>query len=322
MKVALRDGDTRVQAEFNPEEIRWKSRNFGWFTPDGVYFPEIDKTLFVKRLPGRPLSLQFLKSHMDRPCSEHLPAVYGVIEGDKTSYFFMERIKGIPLDALRGKIEIAHCREILSGIFKAVSGIADSGYWYTDLDFGNVFLGKGDSGELVRLIDIDSCVRSSIIFKSYMEDPGRRLNVNERYWSYLVSSIKRMEKKGMNGEGLSRLRGRSIAQSAFMYFAVDLFFHVKYPKMSFSLKPADLIRLMRPGNRKYFTPRAKKLWRQIHRRLRNNPEKGVKWGAVDKFVTAAYRFPQGLERQKRTLAGESLVDGIVNVFERFFEIWE
>ncbi len=319
MKVALHDGDSLVQAEFKPEEIRWKSKNFGWFTPDGVYFPEIDKTLFVKRLPGRPLSLQFLKSHMNAPCSEHLPAVYGVIEGDKTSYFFMERIKGISLEALRGKIEIAHCREILSGVFKAVSGIADSGYWYTDLDFGNVFLGKGDSGEMVRLIDIDSCVRSSIIFKSYMENPGRRLNVNERYWSYLVSSMKR---KGLNGEGLARLRGKSIAQSAFMYFAVDLYFHIKYPKMSFSLKPSDLIRMMRPANRKYFNPRAKMLWRKIHWRLRNNPEKGVKWGAVDRFVTTAYRFPQGLGSPGRPLTGESLVDAIVNVFEGFFRIWE
>lgn len=314
MKVTLLDGGRRVKAKFNPEDIKWKSKNYGRFTPDGVYFPEIGKTLFVKRLPGRPLSMQFLKAHMVKPVSERLPTVYGVVEEDKTSYVFMEHINGVSLDALRGRIGIEHCHEILSGVFKALRRIANKGYWHTDLDFGNIFLGQGESDVLVRMIDIDSCVPASLSIDSYMENPARRLNVNEKYWSYIISSMK--------GKGMDRLTGKTIAQSAFMYFAVDLFFYIKYPDRYFSLKPADLNRLMKPANKKYFPKNAKKLWRRIHRRMRNNPEKGVAWREVDGFVSAAYRFTQGLEYTQRPPVGEPFVDIFINAFERFFSLWQ
>jgi len=241
--------------------------------------------------------------------------VHGVHECEKESYIFTEMIDGITLDALRGRIDVSHCYEILAAMFKAVTAIDKRGYWHTDLDFGNVLLGRGESGVLVRLIDIDSCIPAFTTFKSYMETPQRRLNVNERYWSYVISS--------MQGDALDRLKGRSIYQSAFMPFAVDLFFNIKYPDRSFSLKPDDLNRLMKPSNRNYFPQRAKKLWRYTHRQLLSNPQMGVQWASVDEFVTAAFRFPQRLAyASKAALLGESIVDAVVSVFDRLFRLWD
>jgi len=72
MKVALRAGNTQVHARFDPDKIKWKSKNFGWFTPDGVYFPEIDNTLFVNafrenRSPCRSLNPTWAH-HVPRIC--------------------------------------------------------------------------------------------------------------------------------------------------------------------------------------------------------------------------------------------------------------
>ena len=316
MKVLLQNNGESAEAEFDPEKVRWKSKNYGWFSPEGVYFPEVDKTLFVKHIPAWESSLDFLDSHMHSPCSEQIPALYGLHEDEgvdqkRSCYLFFEKLEGVTLDNLRGRIDLSHCREILAGVLRALKEISDRGYWYTDLDFGNIFLGQGQSGFSVRLIDIDSCIPVSTSFTEYVEDRNRRLNVNEKYWSYLTYT--------MDGKGLDKLAGKALTQAAFMYFTVDLFFNIKYPNRVFSLKPADIIRLMQYENKKYFPLRAKQLWHLIHSELRANPASGIRWTNLDRFATAAFQLPYGLYQSgRRSPLGDGILNSIASAIGRIF----
>jgi len=306
MKISLALGGKSepVEIDFDKTAVDWKRQNYGQFTPYGVYLKEIDRSLFVKRLTRQPLALPFLKSHLRAPCSGNLPRLYAVAEDREPvygfrHYFFYERLEGITLNVLKGEINIRHCHEILSGVFTAMLSIIKCGYWHCDLDFRNVFVGKGSSNETVRLIDLDSLMPLSLSFKDYLSDSCRRPNVNEKYWSYVVP--------GFGGERLERLSGISLSQAAFIYFAVDLFFFVKYPTNHVSLKPADLNKIMSSDNDRYFPKDAKRLWRQIHNQIFTNPGEGASWRDVDRFTTMAYGFTENLS----DITSGTILDGIL-----------
>lgn len=271
--------------EFDPAGISWKSQNFGQFVPDGVYFEEIGRRLFVKRLRERPSSHEFLKGNIEKQYSPCAPRIHAVAEdgsgGRGYSYYvFYEQLEGVTLDSLKGQLQAHNCRDILSGVCIALRDINANGFWHGDLDIKNVFIGKGSSDKVVRLIDIDSCIPLEVKFGDYLNDGGRRPNVNERYWSYLAMKC--------GPEKLKSLSGVHLSKGAFLYFCVDLFFFVSFPGRVMALSPVDVDKIMSSRNNRYFGPGAVAAWGSVHDRLLAPSGEGVPWKDVYKFAMEAF----------------------------------
>lgn len=289
-----------IPVEFDPAKVEWKSQNFGQFVPEGVYFKELGRRLFVKRLRGRPLSYEFLKSHIEKPCSPCAPRVHAVAEDGSGGrgyrhYIFYEQLEGATLDSLKGQLEANNCREILSGVCIALRDINRSGYWHGDLDIKNVFIGKGVSDKIVRLIDIDSCIPLEVKFRDYLNDGGRRPNVNERYWSYLALKCA--------PEKLMSLSGVQLSKGAFLYFCVDLFFFVGFPGRVMALSPRDIDRIMSSKNNRYFGAGAVSAWESAHDRLLAESGEDVPWKDVYRFAMEAFGFENGRGRPQGFIEG-------------------
>jgi hypothetical protein len=270
---------------FDPDKLEWRSKNYGQFCPSPVRVEGDGEDCFVKRLPDMPASWRFLSEHCAEPCSKRLPRVRALVEDAGRGqgfryYLFYERLDGVTLDELRGKLTQGHCAGILDGVGGALRAITSRGFWHCDLEFGNVFLGQGKAGFATRLVDIDSAVPLNIPFKRFLGDSRRRPNVHEKYWGYLLLRL--------NAERLEKLSGVSVSQAAFMYFAMDLFFFVKRPGSVMPLRAGELDRLMRSPGATHVPVAAKRAWETAHRAIVADPWTGAPWGDVARFVNLLF----------------------------------
>ena len=296
-----------VEIDFNPNKVNWKNQNYGQYSYEGYYVPEIGETIFVKRhrveTDSAELICGFRDSESDCP---YMPKIYGfyTIESGQekhVSYIFMEMLPGSPLSEKLKTVTRNDCYEILETVLFSLQEITKYDHWFSDLDFRNVMFYKDDEYRFAWLIDIDSCLPSSTNFQSFLLNRGEHTNVNERYWGCVVKTAKDMG-------NFRQLSGKTVSQAAFIYFAVDLYFRTTYPNHPFNLKPQDLFKLMEKGGR-YLAEDIRTQWFSLHDQLAENPEDGIDWKKLDTFVTDMFQFPRRLDAPKPTKSEEIVTKG-------------
>ncbi|MBF0275896.1 MAG: hypothetical protein HQK84_11765 [Nitrospinae bacterium] len=322
MKLTLNYYDQEVEIEFDPSKVIWKSQNFGQYSHNGLYIPEIDEHVFVKRNIDTLDSANLLCSMRDdeKPLP-YMPEVFGLfeIEGLKDkykSYLFMEKVSGCTLLETIKEVKRNDCHQILRSVLFSLETIIDKGHWFTDLDLRNIMFHKEQGEVFTWLIDIDSCLPEETMFVDFMKNRGGLNNVNERYWSCMVKVAKT---QGV----FEKLSGKTVTQAAFVYFAIDLFFRITYPDNPFNLKPDDIFRLMN-NTSKYISAETQDQWRDIHNLLVEDPENGCEWEELDTFATLLFGFDEPLipKASVAEAIAETVLEEGSNLLDKLFKLFK
>lgn len=146
------------QSDYSPYASNWQVKN-----RDAFSFQVFNGTkCFVKRFTVKPSGWALLKT-IRRRAIAHCPKVYDIVttdEGGKTIYYyFSECLSGQTMaEALQAGIFVS-IDKLLQDISIALHALQEQGYWFSDLNEENIFIGKDGK---YYLIDLDSCWKKTI----------------------------------------------------------------------------------------------------------------------------------------------------------------
>lgn len=196
---------------FEPEKVDWKQKR------DEFAIVQIaEHRCFVKRYKNNAPSAWGLMVTLKNKKIDNIATIYDAIqirEGGKNTYYLIsECIQGDTLKAFILNGDIPNPAHVFTHIHKALAGLHENGYWFSDFNEENIFVVSGLMKKFY-LIDTDSCW-SEQISPSHVPNekgglPGASQNIGKfvlDYYKTYLPSLNIINYNQLSGTNLNYLQ--------------------------------------------------------------------------------------------------------------------